>query len=191
MALILRALVFFIACSLSATAAITSGPGPSTPNAVTVVSQRTDTVGNVGAGTDDLHVHTLSPNTLSVDGSCLRLEAIIHTAANANTKDPADVILTEGANVTTIRDSGTGANNNASHRLICHICRTSSTAVKGVCGYEANSSDASADFLLNATPVTGTYTWANAGTLKTVAVGVADNDVVTYHSIVLKQPAPQ
>jgi len=184
-------LTLLLACSFQVDAGITASSPPGDPNAVTVVSQISTTIGNVGGGDDDLHAHTIPANTLTVDGSCLEMEFVIHTASNANTKDPANVALIEGVNTTTINNSAAGGNNNASHRVLCSACRTSSTGVRSQCIYSANVSDAAQNFIPNLAPVTGTYTWANAGTLKNTATGVADNDIVTYRSVVLKHPAPQ
>ncbi len=84
-------------------------------------SRNTTTVGNVGAGEDDLHTFSLPAGTLAVDGHCVQYEAWGRYAANANVKS---VRCYFGA--TLISDpEGSGAVTNGTNWYVsCKIWRT-------------------------------------------------------------------
>jgi hypothetical protein len=82
------------------------GNGVARAGVAGLLSSWAGTVGNVGAGEDDLRTYTLPANTLATDGDVLRIKAWGVTGANANTKT---IKVHFGANAQTIYGS-TGNN---------------------------------------------------------------------------------
>ena len=100
------------------------GTGSGGATLVGVANSQTTTVGNIGAGTDDLMTYTLPANSLSSDGKAVRVTATGDFAANANTKTLAFVF---GATTVTVNAS-TAAPNNRRWFVTAIIYRTGASA---------------------------------------------------------------
>lgn len=86
---------------------VTLGSGSGTGTLCAVASVTTAAVGNVGGGEDDLMTYALPANSLSTDGSFVRVTVGGTTAANGNTKvvrvyfggaSPSSAMLNAGLN---------------------------------------------------------------------------------------------
>jgi hypothetical protein len=91
-----------------------------------VLNVNTTTVGNVGAGTDDLMTYALPASTMSTNGMTIRVTVAGRTAANANVKT---VTFNFGATAITINPT-TAAPNAQNWRAVFEITRvTASTEI--------------------------------------------------------------
>lgn len=132
-------------------------------------------VGNVGTGEDALiPAQTILAASLSNDGGSLHFTAGGTTANNANVKR-LRVRLIEGANDNVIYDAGAAAIiTNSDWRLECDVVRESATVFKSTCSISTTSVSG----LVYADGATGTYTFANAGTIAVTAEATTNDDVV-------------
>lgn len=132
-------------------------------------------VGNVGTGEDALiPAADIIANALSVDGSSIGFRAVGSTANNANVKR-LRVRLIEGANNNVIYDAGASAIiTNSDWVLICEVTRESATLFKSGCSISTTSVSG----LVYADYQTGTYTFANAGTIAVTGEATSNNDIV-------------
>lgn len=138
----------------------------------TLCSSSTST-GNVGAGEDDLITCSLAANSLATNLDSLDLVAAGTFAANGNNKR-IRVRSVEGANNVVLLDTTALGFNGADWSVRCTFARTASTTFKSTCSVSTSSA-----LLVSTTDyVTGTFTFANAGTIKLTGEATADNDVV-------------
>ena len=146
----------------------------------------TTTTGNVGAGEDDLFSYTTLTNQLANDGASASFVAAGTFAANVNTKQ-VRVRFIEGANNNIAFDSGAlSVTGGGEWSLTCDVLRSTSTVYKGVCRMTTTGAA-----LTTYTDYTnGTFTFANAGTLKITGTATADNDITVEFWKGFWSPAP-
>lgn len=158
--------------------AFTFRQGTASAAAATVsgrISTDTTTVGNVGAGEDNLMSYSLPANSLSSDGKVVRVTAGGTMAANANNKS-----IKAYFGATSITFISATAINNSNWRAVVEVIRTGATA-QLMQGTLANSSNASVYVPAPATPA---ETLSGAVTIKFTGEATSDNDVVQKYMIV-------
>ena len=144
------------------------------------------TTGNVGTGEDDLYSYSTLAAQLLNDGASLTFVAGGTFAANVNTKQ-VRVRAIEGANNTLIFDSGAlSVTGGGEYSLMCDLIRATATTFKSACRMTTTGATLAAytDY------ATGTFTFANAGTLKITAEATGNNDVTAEFWKGWWSPAP-
>lgn len=129
-------------------------------------------VGNVGAGEDDLHTFSLPAATLARNGECVEVEYTLGFAANANNKR---VRAYFGA--TTAYDTGGGvAKNDGSATINMQVFRDSATTQRIITTFLDSTNTVR---YANATLyVTGAETLSGAVTIKVTGEATSNDDIV-------------
>ena len=143
-----------------------------------VLSTNTTSVGNVGAGEDDLITYSMDRDTSRNDGDIIEVIAYGTFAANANNKE---VKMYFGS--TEIFATGANAINDGSWVIKATITRTDSDAQQIITDGNSNSSLAR-----NATYTSGTEDFTTALTIKCTGEATANDDIVQQGLIVKFYP---
>lgn len=141
-----------------------------------VIETLTTDTGNVGAGEDDLHSHTVAAAMLAVNGECLEFEMWFSFAANANSKR---VRVKYGA--TTLYDSGAQNQNGGVMKVAGRIIRTGAATQKALVHI---TMDAATDLFdpVDLAITTPAETLSGTVVLKATGEAVADNDVLQRYT---------
>lgn len=158
--------------TFTAAPAFTAGTGSGTATVSGLLTASATSVGNVGAGEDDLITYTLPANTLQTNGKCLRITAWGMTAANANNKQ---VKLYFGSQ--SVCTLATSANANANAWVIVATVIRTGAATQEI-GAFPKSNNATWDNAADRTA--GTQNLAANVTIKCTGEAVANNDIVQY-----------
>lgn len=156
----------------------TAGTGTGQPVMVGTLSVNTTSVGNVGAGTDDLMTYSLPANSLSASGKGVRITVWGRCANNANAKT---VVLMFGATSVTIP-----VRTSVDHawRATCTVIRTGANTqllTADVQGSTVNLTTAADTGVSEYTP---TETDTAAIVIKCTGAGTSNNDIVQKGMIV-------
>jgi hypothetical protein len=136
-----------------------------------MLSVNTTSVGNVGAGEDDLITYVLAKNSLINNGDVLEIEAWGIYAANANNKTVKLIFGNQ-----TILTTGIVAANDGSWSLKAKVIRKTETTQEIIS--EILSSNSSVTD--SATRTAGTQILTSDITIKCTGTGVANNDIIQY-----------
>ena len=155
---------------------VSVSPVPYANLPVQALSSQYTSVGNVGAGVDDLMTYTLPAGKLASDGDRLEIRASITTANNANTKN-LDVLFSGSV----LSLGSLAAQDEIS--IIYEAIRRNSGSVRVSLQLVRNSGSVQY-------PTDMGVTLANAAVIKFTGEGVADNDIVQKTMTVTYYKAP-
>lgn len=153
---------------------INEGSSASTVKAGGTSNVNTTSVGNVGAGEDDLMTFSLPASSLSTNGDYIEIHAWGTTASNANNKQ----IKIYFGSTALFTSSNSGANN-IDWSFTARVIRTAAATQESIC-----------DFLSEGTFTNGTNrttpaeTLSNSITIKCTGTATSDNDIVQRGLIV-------
>lgn len=139
--------------------------------AVQRLNVNTTSVGNVGAGPDDLITYSLPAGTLATDGQGVRVTAWGVFAVNANAKQ----VIGNFGGTSTVTSSSSTTFNNISWEIRYLVIRTSATTQISIGTFITPDGAATAIAQQYTTPG---ETLSGAITIKCRGDGVADNDVI-------------
>lgn len=162
---------------------ITANGGLIGANINQTVQSAIASVGNLGAGEDDLITHSLSASTLSANGQWIEVIGTITFAANANSKR---VKAYFGA--TTIYDSTAQIQSGGALQVRILITRTGAATQNATATAVAGATTPL--FADDSTFTNPAETLSGAITIKFTGEGVADNDIVNRDMKTLFYPVP-
>lgn len=141
----------------------------STKQVVRLLNINTTSVGNVGAGTDDLISYTLPAGTLAANGDTLEITCWGTYAANANNKT-INVSIDAATEYTTGAIAAVGVSWQVKITYVRLTSTTQTMSITFISGFSALRAEAETS--------SGAATMANAIVFKLTAAGTADNDIV-------------
>jgi len=143
------------------------------------LAHNVSSVGNVGAGEDDLHSHTIPANTLTNNGDSLQLRFSGRFANNANTK----TVIAYFGGMAFFTSGGT-AFQNGGWSLIIDVVRIDSDSVTVAFTWGFNAASGNGGFS-GSVQIDG-LSFAGSLIAKITGTATSDNDITCHSSVIRK-----